>query len=109
MSGIVDLHERPCIIRTAGDTTWCAKCRLRWDTNDPEPPVCPTYAVAVQRRKAREVGQAQRRLAALYSEPSRRLWGIWPVWVALTLASIYLGWSYGPDFIVWLVSLPCGC
>ena len=23
------------------DEMYCAKCNLRWDTNDPEPPECP--------------------------------------------------------------------
>lgn len=105
--GIVDLNARPCIIRQAGDHTWCAEpgCGLRWDTNDPEPPLCPAYAVAVQRRSSRELGQAQRRLSALYSEPSRRLWGIWPAGVALALAGAYLAWN----FVAWLLTQQCAC
>lgn len=108
--GVVDLNSRPCIIRQAGDHTWCAKpgCGLSWDTNDPEPPICPTYAVAVQRRSSRELGQAQRRLSALYREPSRRLWGIWPAGVALALAGAYLAWDQGPRFVAWLTQ-QCAC
>jgi hypothetical protein len=68
------LEEIPCKIRQWGDETGCITpgCGLRWDTNDLNPPRCPRYAVAVQRRKLREVSQAQRRLSALYSEPGER-------------------------------------
>jgi hypothetical protein len=30
----------PCAIRREQDQYACAKCRLRWDVNDPEPPLC---------------------------------------------------------------------
>lgn len=29
-----------CEARRYGDETVCARCGLRWDTNDPEPPAC---------------------------------------------------------------------
>jgi hypothetical protein len=31
---------RPCLIRVAGDRTWCESCRAQWDTNDPEFSFC---------------------------------------------------------------------
>lgn len=98
----------PCIIRQAGDSTWCAKpgCGLRWDTNDPEPPLCPRWAVA-QRRKEFRVGEAQRRLSDLYSEPRERLWRILDVGgkiaLAVTLAVVaaYVGMTwFAPDLLV---------
>jgi hypothetical protein len=66
-------------------------CGLRWDVNDPEPPPCPhrypsdyreavaaarAAGIAVQPLSPREVSQAQRRLARLYSSPAERVWGI---------------------------------
>lgn len=29
-----------CQARRYSDEMHCAKCRLRWDVNDPEPPLC---------------------------------------------------------------------
>lgn len=29
-----------CLARTEGDEMVCRACGLRWDMNDPEPPVC---------------------------------------------------------------------
>lgn len=88
----------PCMIRQWGDMTGCIKpdCGLRWDTNDSNPPVCPSYAVAVQRRKVGEVSQAQQRLSALYSEPAwplRRILdvgGKWALGLALVAAAVCL-------------------
>lgn len=31
---------QPCAIRREQDQYACAKCRLRWDVSDPEPPLC---------------------------------------------------------------------
>lgn len=30
----------PCQAARQSDEMVCAKCRLRWDVNDPEPPLC---------------------------------------------------------------------
>ena len=32
--------ETRCHARQYGDQTYCATCRLTWDTNDPDPPAC---------------------------------------------------------------------
>ena len=32
---------RTCQARQYSDQMVCGPCRLSWDTNDPEPPVCP--------------------------------------------------------------------
>lgn len=54
--------------------------------------------VAVQPLSPRQVAQAQRRLGGLYSEPQRRLWGIWPVYLFLALTVGWLALAVG-----WLV------
>lgn len=109
-AGIAELP--PCIIRQWSDMTGCIKegCGLRWDTNDPHPPLCPAFAVGRPQRhgNARQVGQAQARLSALYSEPRSRLWGIWPLYAALAIAGGYLAWDFGPAVVKWL-SHSCGC
>jgi len=35
-----------CRARQYSDEMHCAACRLRWDTNDPEPPACPQMVKA---------------------------------------------------------------
>jgi hypothetical protein len=34
------LVSLPCMIRQAGDSSWCGHCGLRWDTNDSAAPRC---------------------------------------------------------------------
>lgn len=31
----------PCQVARAGDSSWCAHCKLQWDTNDTDGPTCP--------------------------------------------------------------------
>lgn len=97
---VVDLP--PCIIRQAGDSTFCAAdgCGLRWDTNDPEPPGCPRSRVSL----ARLGREAQRRIAP-YSEPRRREKGIWVACVALAIAGAYLLWDLSPRIVAALIVL----
>lgn len=48
-------HEAiPCMIRQAGDSTWCQTpgCGLQWDTGEEDPPRCPRIAVQQARRSA---------------------------------------------------------
>lgn len=107
-AGIAELP--PCIIRQWGDMTGCVKegCGLRWDTNDPEPPLCPAFAIGRPQShgNARRVSQAQARLSALYSGSPGRLsaflWTGLPLSLAFGLSIAYLGWFYGPHIVTWL-------
>lgn len=38
--------EVPCAARRESDQYVCRRCRLRWDTNDPEPPRCERIPTA---------------------------------------------------------------
>lgn len=37
------------------DEMYCAKCNLRWDINDPEPPDCPVLKLESEKEKQRQV------------------------------------------------------
>lgn len=84
-------HEAiPCMIRQAGDSTWCqaAGCGLRWDTNEADPPRCPRIAVQ----------QARRSAATRVASPSRST--RWRGWLGLLLAVLAAGsWAA----YVWLM------
>lgn len=70
-------HEAiPCMIRQAGDSTWCqtAGCGLQWDTNEADPPRCPRIAVQ----------QAMRSAATRVAPPSHST--RWRGWLGLLLA-----------------------
>ncbi len=41
--------EAICRARQFSDMMTCAACELQWDTNDPEPPVCPVLRAAYER------------------------------------------------------------
>lgn len=32
----------PCKINVCGGSSWCATCKIEWDTNDDDPPACPS-------------------------------------------------------------------
>ena len=86
----------PCMIRQAGDSTWCqtAGCGLRWDTNEEDPPKCPRIAVQQARRSA---GYYPSRHA-----PSPHQAGsAWKLWLVVIILISLAAYSVHQEIIGW--------